>query len=68
MLREVLASAKKNGVRGPWTRSLALAVAKNRLMAPVWSLQRRVSDKLRRQSDQQKTAPNRRPTLQVEQK
>jgi hypothetical protein len=49
-LREILSSARKDGVRGAWTRSLALAIAKNRLLAPAWRLQRTVADKLRRPS------------------
>ncbi len=67
LLREVLTSAKKNGARGAWTISLALAIARNRAMAPVWSLQDKIADKLRRQPPQ--AAPRgRRPALQVEEK
>ena len=68
LLREVLTSARKNGARGAWTTTLALAIAKNRLLAPVWSLQRKIADKLRPQSDRQATVRNTRSALQVEQK
>jgi hypothetical protein len=68
LLREVLTSARKNGTRGAWTTSLALAIAKNRAMAPVWSLQGKIADKLRRQPDRQAAPRNRRPALQVEEK
>jgi hypothetical protein len=68
LLREVLTSARKNGVRSAWTRSLALAIAKNRLMAPAWSLQSKIADKLRRSSNPSTAARNTRPTFQVEQK
>jgi hypothetical protein len=47
---------------------LALAIAKNRLMAPAWSLQRKIVDKLRPQSDRQATVHDTRSALQVEQK
>ena len=68
LLREVLTSARKNGVRGAWTRSLALAIAKNRLMAPAWALQSKVADKLRRPSTPPVAARGARSTFQVEQK
>jgi len=68
LLREVLTSARTNGVRGAWTRSLALAIAKNRLMAPGWSLQSKVADKLRRQPTPSAGARGTRPTFQVEEK
>jgi hypothetical protein len=68
LLREVLASARKNGARGAWTTSLALAVAKNRLMAPLWSLQRKAAGKLRPQSDREAAARSTRSALQVEEK
>jgi len=68
LLREVLTSARKNGARGAWTASLALAIVKNRAMAPVWSLQSKVADKLRREPARQATAGNARRALQVEEK
>jgi hypothetical protein len=68
LLREALTSARKNGVHGAWTTTLALAIAKNRLMAPAWSLQRKIADKLRPQSDRQATVHDTRSALQVEQK
>ena len=64
----MLTSARKNGVRGAWTTSLALAIAKNRLLAPVWGLQRKAADKLRPQSDRQAAVRNTRSALQVEEK
>ncbi|HKP22670.1 MAG TPA: hypothetical protein VJV39_02310 [Dongiaceae bacterium] len=67
LLREVLTSARKNGARGAWTASLALAIARNRAMAPVWSLQSRIADKLHRQPDRQ-AARSTRSALQVEEK
>jgi hypothetical protein len=47
LLKELVASAKKNGVTDRWTTSLKLAIAKNRLALPTRSLQARVSRKLR---------------------
>ena len=67
-LEEILTSAKKNGVRAPWMSSLALAIAKNRLMLPAWSLQRRVAGKLRSMFGPTPPAQNTRPALQAEQK
>ena len=67
LLQEVLTSAKENGARGAWTTSLALAIARNRAMSPIWSLQEKIADKLRRQP-QQAAPRNRRPALQVEEK
>jgi hypothetical protein len=47
LLKELVASAKKNGVTDRWTTSLKLAIAKNRLALPTRSLQARVYRKLR---------------------
>jgi hypothetical protein len=47
MLKELVASAKKNGVTDQWTTILNLAIAKNRLALPVRRLQARISRKLR---------------------
>jgi hypothetical protein len=68
LLKELVASAKKNGVTERWTTSLKLAIARNRLMTPVWSLRRKIASKLRLQSRRQTAARNTRSALQVEQK
>ena len=47
MLRELVASARKNGVKDQWTTSLKLAIAKNRLALPTRSLRARISRILR---------------------
>jgi hypothetical protein len=67
-LEEILASAKENGVRAPWMSSLELAIAKNRLMLPAWSLQRRVAGKLRSMFGRPTAVRSTRPALQAEQK
>jgi hypothetical protein len=67
-LQEILASARKNGARGPWMSSLALAIRRNRLMLPAWSVQRRISDKLRPLFNRPAAVRNGRRALQVEQK
>ena len=66
LLREVLTSARKNGVRGGWVRTLALAIAKNRLIAPARALQAKVADKLRGQPTPPAAERDTRPTFQVE--
>ena len=63
-LHEILTSARKNGARGTWTTMLALAIAKNRLMAPAWSLQRKVAGKLRPHSGRSPAVDAARTTLQ----
>lgn len=67
-LQEILDSAKQNGAHGPWTSSLALAIAKNRLMLPAWSVQRRTADKLRPFLNRAPAVRSRRPALQAGQK
>jgi hypothetical protein len=67
-LQEIRASAKKNGARGAWMSSSALAIAKNRMLLPAWSLRRRVADKLRPLFDRPSAVRNERPALQTEQK
>lgn len=67
-LEEILSSAKANGARGPWMTSLALAIARNRLMLPAWRLQRRVANGLRPLHRGQPTAQARQPALQAERK
>ncbi len=47
MLRELLASAGKNGVTAPWTTALKIAVVKNRLALPARKLQARIAQRLR---------------------
>ena len=47
-LREILATARANGVDEPWLTALALAVAKNRALIPLRNLERRGRAKLRR--------------------
>ena len=47
MLKELVASARKNGVTDQWTTMLKLAIAKNRLALPARSLQARIFRKLR---------------------
>lgn len=65
LLREVLASARKNGVRGAWTMALALAIARNRAMAPLWHLQGKVAGKLRLLSGRAAAARDTAPALQA---
>lgn len=47
MLKELVASAKKNGVTDHWVTSLELAIVKNRLALPVRRVQARIARKLR---------------------
>ena len=47
-LREILATARTNGIDEPWVSSLALAIAKNRALAPGRNLERRGRAKLQR--------------------
>jgi hypothetical protein len=47
-LREILAAARANGVDESWVSALALAIAKNRALAPWRSLERRGRAKLQR--------------------
>ena len=68
LLREALASARKNNARGAWTTCLALAIARNQLMWPAWALQRKIADKLRRPAVSPAAARHEEPKLQVEQK
>jgi hypothetical protein len=49
-LREILASARKNGVSELWPSSLAVAIAKNRMLLPVRRLEARVRSRLSRLS------------------
>ena len=68
LLHEVLASARRNGARGAWTACLSLAIARNRLMWPVWELRRKVAGKLRRPPAAPSAPSDTQSKLQVEQK
>lgn len=60
-LREILASARKNGVRELWTSSLAVAIAKNRALLPIWQFEDRVPHKVARTIGLCGTQPRPRP-------
>lgn len=47
LLKEIVASAKKNGVTDRWTTILKVAIAKNRLAMPARRLQARIARRLR---------------------
>jgi hypothetical protein len=57
MLRELLASAGKNGVRAPWTTALKVAIVKNRLALPARKLQARIGRSLRLSARGKASAP-----------
>ncbi len=56
-LREILESARKNGVREQWTSTLAVAIAKNRAMLPIWRFQDRIPPPVARTFGLHGTAP-----------
>jgi hypothetical protein len=47
-LQEIRDSARRNGVTDAWLATLALAIAKNRLLVPARSLEKRIRAKLQR--------------------
>lgn len=47
MLRELLGSARNNGVTAPWTTALKVAIVKNRLALPARELRARIAQRLR---------------------
>jgi hypothetical protein len=46
-LREILSSARKNGVRGSWLAALSLTIAKNETLLPFRGLEKRMLYRLR---------------------
>jgi len=63
-LREILSSAKAKGISESWLAALTLAIAKNRLLLPVRTLQARIRAKLRSLSGPAPAAAERRSVLQ----
>jgi hypothetical protein len=59
-LREILANARKNGVRERWPSTLAIAIAKNRAMLPIWRFEDRLPREFARTFGLYGTQPRRR--------
>lgn len=64
-LREIMQSARKNGVKASWLSALAVTVAKNRALLPMRELQGRIRARLRRRLSPSPPTQNRQPELQV---
>jgi hypothetical protein len=67
-LREIMQSARKNGVKASWLSALAVTVAKNRALLPMRELQGRIRARLRRRLSPSPPTQNRQPELQVREK